>query len=71
MRCLYLMPSGQLGVVDDPRLDGTSERHKLDVTAAPYEWQGHPVKALKRDPSLEGLIMEMFLGWVGRDRSRR
>ncbi len=68
MRCLYLAPTGELSIVDDPRLDATTERHKLDLRAAPCEWQGHPITALDRDGSLEGLVMEMYLGWVGRDR---
>ena len=70
MRCLYLAPADQLGIVVDPRLDATSERHKLDLRVEPSEWQGHPIAALERDSRLEGLILEMNLGWVGRDHLR-
>ena len=68
MRSLYLAPTGLLGVVDDPRLDATTERHKMDMTAQPYEPQGHPITALARDENLKGLVLEMYTGWPGRDR---
>jgi glycosyltransferase involved in cell wall biosynthesis/ubiquinone/menaquinone biosynthesis C-methylase UbiE len=68
MRCLYLTPSGLLAVVEDPRLDGTSERHKLELNAQPIETQGAPVATLVANPTFAGLIIEMYTGWVGRDR---
>ena len=68
MRCLYLEPSGQLAIVDDPRLDATTERHKLDLKPAPADVQGAPLAALDGDARLGGLVIEMYLGWVGRDR---
>jgi ubiquinone/menaquinone biosynthesis C-methylase UbiE len=68
MRCLYVAPSGELRVVDDGRLDQTSERHKLELTPSPYAWQGTPIAALDRDSGFGGLVLEMYLGWVGRDR---
>ncbi len=68
MRCLYLAPTGELGVVDDSRLDATTERHKLILRVEACDRQGPPIAALERDPSFEGLILEMYLGWVGRDR---
>ena len=70
MRCLYLAPTGQLGIVDDPRLEVTTERHKLDLRVEPSDWQGDPIAALERDAQVGGLVMEMYLGWVGRDRLR-
>jgi len=68
MRCLYLAPSGELGVVYDSRLESTSERHKMGLAVEPYDAEGHPLRILERDPTLDGLILEMYLGWVGRDR---
>lgn len=68
MRCLYLAPSGELALVDDPRLDETTERHKLELKVQPQEWQGHPIEVLRRDSTLKGLVMEMYRGWIGRDR---
>jgi len=68
MRCLHLAPTEQLGIVDDPGLDGTTERHKITLTIGSSGWQGHPIRALERDPGLRGLIIEMYRGWVGRDR---
>jgi glycosyltransferase involved in cell wall biosynthesis/ubiquinone/menaquinone biosynthesis C-methylase UbiE len=70
MRCLYLAPTGELGVVDDSRLDATTERHKLLLRVEAYDRQGPPIHALDRDPRIEGLIIEMYLGWVGRDQLR-
>ena len=70
MRCLHLAPTEHLGIVDDPGLDGTTERHKMALTVGSCGSQGHPIQALDRDPSLRGLIIEMYSGWVGRDRLR-
>lgn len=68
MRCLYLWPKGELGLVVDSRLDRTTERHKIDLAIRPYAWQGDVLQAFERDPSLEGLISESPQGWVGRSR---
>src|SRR5260221_7594472 len=70
MRCLHLAPTEHLGIVDDPGLDGTTERHKMALTIGSCDWQGHPIRALDRDSSLRGLIIEMYCGWAGRDRLR-
>lgn len=70
MRCLYLAPSGELGVVDDPRLRDTTERHKLDLTVRPHAAQGQAIDVLSSDASLEGLVVEMYTGWVGRHSLR-
>jgi glycosyltransferase involved in cell wall biosynthesis/ubiquinone/menaquinone biosynthesis C-methylase UbiE len=67
MEALYLRPTGEIGVVDDPRLDGTTERHKMSLDAKPSGAMGDPVAALTRHPHASGLIIEMYVGWVGRD----
>ena len=63
---MYLAPTGEIGIVDDTRLDATTERHKLDLRIEPCERQEHPIEALDRDSRLDGLIVEMYVGWVGR-----
>ena len=68
MRCLYLRPKGELGVVDHPGLDSTTERHKIDLDVQPYGWQGDAAAALGRDAALRGLVIECERGWVGRSR---
>ena len=68
MRCLYLRPQGELGVVNHPGLDSTTERHKIELEVEPYGWQGDATAALGRDASLRGLVIECERGWVGRSR---
>src|SRR5437764_722489 len=67
MRALYLRPTGEVASVEDPRLATTSERHKLPLTV-PSGTAGDPVQLLARDSRAAGLIIEMYVGWVGRDR---
>ena len=42
VRCLHIGTAGQKGVVVDPRLAGTTERHKLDLIVQPNEVPGDP-----------------------------
>jgi len=67
MRAIYLWPTGAVGVVDDPGLATTTERHKMTLTATPAA-SGNPVDILSSDTTAAGLIIEMYVGWVGRDR---
>src|SRR6266849_9869497 len=68
MRCLHLAPTEHMGIVDDPGLDGTTERHKIALTVGSCDRQGSAIQALDREPGLRGLIIEMYRGWAGRDR---
>lgn len=70
MRCLYIGPDGERGLVDDPRLEATTERHKLELSIAPCDAGGDPVTELARDPSLAGLIIDPGVGWMSRRRLR-
>ena len=70
MRCLYWSSTNELGIVDDPRLDATTERHKLTLKVEPYTGSGSVAEAVSADQSVHGIVLEMFLGWVGRDRLR-
>jgi glycosyltransferase involved in cell wall biosynthesis/ubiquinone/menaquinone biosynthesis C-methylase UbiE len=70
VRCLYLGPTGDHGVADDPRLDLMTERHKIDLTVGPRAVSGDPIAVLDGDPQLRGIVMEMHRGWVGRARLR-
>ena len=70
MRVLYLKANGQSGIVDDARLDETTERHKIDLTPECSERSAEPqaaLDALDADPQLGGIVIEMWLGWAGRD----
>jgi len=67
MRALYRAPDGQLGIVDDPRLGDATERHKLTLTVASWSEQGEAVAVLRRHEDLRGLVLEMYVGWAGRD----
>ena len=66
MRALYFRPSAELAVVDDRRLDATTERHKMALTAVTHTEQDYAVKVLERDPSFGGLILEMDSGFASR-----
>ena len=67
MRALYLDANGRVGVIDDPRLDTTTERHKIDITPQRSEHPSDPLKALDADTAAGGTIIEMYLGWAGRN----
>jgi glycosyltransferase involved in cell wall biosynthesis/ubiquinone/menaquinone biosynthesis C-methylase UbiE len=41
MRCLYVADNGTLGLVDDVRLEATTERHRIALTVSNYEPHGH------------------------------
>ena len=70
MRALYWSSTNELSVVDDTRLDDTTERHKFGLKPTPLTGEGSVMAALQADAGLRGLVLEMYLGWVGRDRLR-
>jgi glycosyltransferase involved in cell wall biosynthesis/ubiquinone/menaquinone biosynthesis C-methylase UbiE len=67
MRVLYLTPTGEVAGVDDSRLDGTTERHKIRLMPSPSVGQSRPLDVLSRDATLGGVVIEMYVGWLGRD----
>jgi ubiquinone/menaquinone biosynthesis C-methylase UbiE/glycosyltransferase involved in cell wall biosynthesis len=67
VRALYLRPTGELAVVNEPRLARTTERHKVALVSTRHAVQGDPAAVLLADPALEGLVIEMYVGWLGRD----
>jgi glycosyltransferase involved in cell wall biosynthesis/ubiquinone/menaquinone biosynthesis C-methylase UbiE len=68
MRVLYLTSHGRLDELDEPRLDETTERHKIELHPVTTGQQGIPLDALQRDPSFGGIVIEAPQGWIGRDR---
>src|SRR5688572_6515100 len=62
VRALYWSSTSELFVVDDTRLDHTTERHKFNLKPTPLQGGGTVMAALQ-DASLHGLVLEMFLGW--------
>ncbi len=64
---LYLGEHAPLGVVDEPGLDATTERHRLALTPSPLGREGD-VEALLAETPGAGLVIEMYGGWIGRDR---
>lgn len=68
MRALYVGCLGELGSVDDPRLDTTTERHRFALKPVSQAFQGPVDEALERAPDVRGVIFEMDGGIVGRDR---
>lgn len=68
MRSLYLDPWGALLSVDEPALEPTTERHKLELKPQPLHERGGPIEILARDQKWQGLILEMHTGWAGRHR---
>lgn len=70
MRCLYLAPTGELSVVDEPRLAATTERHKIDLTPRALGRQADPLAVIAGDDGFLGLVIELHVGWAGRDALR-
>jgi glycosyltransferase involved in cell wall biosynthesis/ubiquinone/menaquinone biosynthesis C-methylase UbiE len=60
MRVLYVDRRGDIGVLDEPRLDATSERH-IVVIPPPTVAAGDPMSALQRDAAA-GLVVESSAG---------
>jgi len=64
-RCIYFSPMlDKCGVMDEPRLSATTERHKLSLNAPALA----PVagSALEACGGASGIVMEMGLGWARR-----
>ncbi|HWW84186.1 MAG TPA: hypothetical protein VNZ26_11315, partial [Vicinamibacterales bacterium] len=60
MRVLYLASDGRLGTLDEPRLEGTTERHLVALPPPPLA-SGEPIAELLKDPSL-GFVLELATG---------
>src|SRR5262245_26166942 len=60
MRLVYVNQRGEVGTVDEPRLDATTERHLVAVPPPPAA-PGSPIDALERDRDL-GLMVECTTG---------
>lgn len=70
MRCLYLAPDGRLGLLEDDRLAATTERHRLHLSWRALDEPSRPVDRVLADHGCQGLVLEMYVGWAGRDRLR-
>jgi glycosyltransferase involved in cell wall biosynthesis/ubiquinone/menaquinone biosynthesis C-methylase UbiE len=70
VRCLYLGPEGQTGVVVDPGLEPTTERHKRQLSVQAFEFKGDPLAVLRGDPTLQGLVIEPPVGWPSQSALR-
>jgi len=61
-RVLHLRPRGEFAVVDEPRLATTSERHRMVIPPADTYAAGDVEAALRNDPALAGLVLDMNAG---------
>jgi glycosyltransferase involved in cell wall biosynthesis/ubiquinone/menaquinone biosynthesis C-methylase UbiE len=68
VQVLYLTAAGGLHSMEEPRLDDTTERHKIALRVDGPEHGRMPVDALEGNPALGGIVLEMSQGWIGRDR---
>jgi len=68
VRALFLTATDRLLEIDEPRLDQTTERHKIVLRPGANERGGRPVDSLDSDASIGGIVLEMSRGWIGRDR---
>ena len=61
-RCAYFSPTlDEVGWIDEPRLEPTSERHKIPVARpALAATRGDPLAAAG---AADGIVLEMWLGW--------
>jgi hypothetical protein len=62
MRVVYVDQRGLTGILEDPRLDATTERHSIALAPPPVA-AGDPAAALARDAAL-GLVIEVGAGSV-------
>ena len=60
MRVVYVDGRGHAGMLEEPRLDATTERHLLALPP-PAVAPGNPIAALDRDPAL-GMVVEAASG---------
>jgi glycosyltransferase involved in cell wall biosynthesis/ubiquinone/menaquinone biosynthesis C-methylase UbiE len=68
VRVVYVDRDGQVGTVDEPRLDATSERHMVALPP-PAVAAGDPIAALRRDAGL-GLVVALGAGLPGSTQMR-
>jgi hypothetical protein len=69
--CLYLATDLKSArVVSHDALADTTERHRLEVSAAPMTACADPLGELSRMPHLLGIIVEMERGWPGQSHLR-
>ena len=67
MKVLYHAPTGELGWLDEPRLDAMTERHKIVLLPAGPQGDHDVLRTLDEDPSAGGLVIGLFTGRIGRD----
>src|SRR5262249_7874350 len=55
---------GQMGTLEDPRLEATTERHRISLPPPPMSAPapGDPLTSLARNTTLGGLVLEMAAG---------
>ena len=69
--CLYVAPDlAAARIVSHEGLEGTTERHRLDLAPAPMSPCAQPLAELDRLPDLTGVILEMDRGWPGQSHLR-
>jgi glycosyltransferase involved in cell wall biosynthesis/ubiquinone/menaquinone biosynthesis C-methylase UbiE len=69
--CLYVAPDLRgTRLVSHEALAGTTERHRLELSAGPFTTVPDPLGELKQMPELLGVIVEMERGWVGQSHIR-
>src|SRR5262249_43838080 len=66
-RYLYVAPNGQVGIVADDTLASTTERHRVTLEPPVLGDPLDPEVALRQDPDLAGVVLEMYVGWPGRE----
>ena len=63
--CLYVSASlTDATVIDDPRLERTSERHKIALDVPPVAPSPDPRAELDARPDLAGIVLEAGVGWA-------
>jgi len=63
--CAYLSPMlDASGVVEAPRLEATTERHKVPIARPALT--GRPIASFDLPSGVRGVVLEMWLGWPSR-----
>jgi len=67
---LYVAANGSTAVVVDDRLALTTERHRMAIEPSELGPAIDVVSEIERDPELGGVVLEMYVGWPGREHLR-
>jgi glycosyltransferase involved in cell wall biosynthesis/ubiquinone/menaquinone biosynthesis C-methylase UbiE len=67
---LFVAPNGQAAAFDDHRLPATTERHRVRLQVPELGPAVDVVAELEKTPALDGVVLQMYVGWPGSEYLR-